>query len=645
MKYAASYARYSSNNQREASIEDQQRICHRFAKNEGRDITREYADKAISGKVDNRPEYMRLIQDIKKGEIDVLYVDDLSRLSRNITTAAVVDEFKYYGVRVVAIADGIDSHSKSSKLVVGMKSVFNNAYLDDLKARVHRGLEGNAINGFNTGGRVYGYDPKPHFSETKTDVYGRPEIEYVTRTINPAQAAIVCQIFEWAGDGRSYNWIAKELNRLKVTAPHGGTWTSSTITSSVDGRPCGILNNRLYIGELIWNKTETIHNPLSGKERTRTRDKSEWILKQREDLRIVSDELWGKVKVRQERQKKHTQEKQRESHERARTGRTPKFLFSGVLKCAECGANLIMVDKHNYRCGDAHRRGEAICKNNEKISRTEVEQVLLASIKSELFRPEAIETFREEASKLLKQRKSELDPSIKVLISELQQLSRDEHGLVNLLVEQPGLSSIQVIADKLRGMQSRKVDLESRIATEKAMVADISPILPRALEIFHEMVNDLPNALSEEIEPLRNQIIPLVGETIEMKSHHEGGWEATYRGSFRGLLRLGASQAKISDDSLHQPLSISILHLTTARTKTLAESHQGNPGGQELLSFSIVCNGLQVAFKTRSPRLLLRPLQEQRNIGSFQNDRRHRLDRPSYWCIKIVLIRPQLQWQ
>jgi site-specific DNA recombinase len=554
MKHNVSYSRYSSNNQSESSIEDQQRKCRQAAQKESREITREYADKAITGKSDSRPEYVRLIQDAKNGEIDTLYVDDLSRLSRSVTTAAIVDEFKYYGVRLVAISDGIDSNSKSSKIAVGMKSIMNNVFLDDLKDKVHRGLEGNALKGLNTGGRVYGYDPQAHFSQTKTDIYGRPEIEFVTRVINREQAAVVLQIFEWAAEGRSYNWIAHELNRRGEAAPNGGTWTASTIKCSVDQRPMGILNNRLYIGESIWNKTETIHNPLTGQERKRLRDTSEWIVKVREDLRIISDELWAKVKARQQIQKKSTEEKQQTSHPHARTGRTPKFLFSGILKCGECGANLIVVDQHNYRCGDAHRRGEAICQNMQKIPRTKVEEVLLASIKHELFRPEAVEEFRQEAARLLKQRKSELDPSIKAMMGELKQLSRDEDGLVNLLVEQPELSSIHAITNKLRAIQSRQSDLESRLETEKSMVADISPILPRALEIYREMIDHLPEALSRDIEPLRNQIIPLIGESIAMKPDEEGGWEATYRGSFRGLLRLGAPQAKISDEALRRGL-------------------------------------------------------------------------------------------
>lgn len=84
------------------------------------------------------------------------------------------------------------------------------------------------------------------------------------------------------------------------------------------------------------------------------------------------------------------------------------------------------------------------------------------------------------------------------------------------------------------------------------MIADISPILPRALEVFREMVDHLPEALSGDIEPLRNQVVPLLGETIVMKPDDGGGWEATYRGAFRGLLRLGAPQAKISDEALQR---------------------------------------------------------------------------------------------
>ncbi|MEW8086481.1 MAG: recombinase family protein [Candidatus Thiodiazotropha endolucinida] len=552
MKHVVSYARYSSDNQREESIEDQQRKCDQFAEHENLTVTRKYADKAITGKADDRPEYQRLISDIQNGEIEMVIVDDLSRLSRSVTAASVIEEFKYLGVRLIAVADGIDSYTKSSKLLIGVKAAMNSAFLDDMKQRVHRGLEGNALKGYTTGGRIYGYRPKAHYSATEKDVYGRPLVEYATYAVYEDEARWVRTIFQWAAEGKSYAGIARELNRLGVPSPTGRGWTSSSITSSVHGQPTGILNNKLYIGVKIWNKTETVYHPTTGKGKKISRDESEWITVEHPELRIVSDAIWEAVKTRQEKQKRKTRAKQATTHPNARTGRNPKYLFSGVLKCGHCGANLIMVDKNNYRCGDAHRRGEAVCGNKQKIARIEIEQRLLASIQNDLFRPEAIQAFREEAEKSLKERKADLEPNIRKLNAELKRIDGDAEGLITFIQNQPIASQSELIAKQLHQLEQEKRDVESRLKAENAMITNISPILPRAVDRFRELAANLPDSLSGNIEHLRGQVVGLLGEEVIMTPVNDKGWEATYRGNYRGLLRLGgSSQFKINDDALN----------------------------------------------------------------------------------------------
>ncbi|MEW8474195.1 MAG: recombinase family protein [Candidatus Thiodiazotropha endolucinida] len=558
MKHVASYARFSSENQRETSIEDQLRMCQKFAEQEGMVITREYTDKAMRGKLENRPDYVRLVRDIKNGEISVLLVDDLSRLSRNINTPATVDEFQYYGTRVVCVSDGIDTVSKTSKVAIAVKGLVNNIFLDDLKAKVHRGLEGNALKGHNTGGKVYGYDPEPHYSTSKTDIYGRPEIEFVTRKINEEQAEVIRQVFEWAAEGRHYQWIAKELNCRGIAASNGGTWTTSTINSTTNGVPTGVLNNQLYIGIYTWNKTENTYHPQTGKKKNKKRDESEWLVKEMPELRIVSNELWSRVKERQRIQKQKTKKKQAETHENARTGRPPKRLFSGVLKCSECGGNLVIVDqKQNYRCVNAHRRGPAVCKNKQKVSRYEIEEMLLVSIKNDLFRTEAVEAFRKEAEASLKQRMADFEPNIRNVKTELRTIEKQLNNLITSIMDNPALANSEKIASTISELEAEKRKSEEELKAHSAMVHDIAPMLPRATERFHELVSDLPEALSGHIEPLRAQVTSLLGDEIIMTPGSDGSWKAAYRGSYRGFLRLGDPGLKISNEALRRPFFIS----------------------------------------------------------------------------------------
>lgn len=559
MSHIATYARYSSHNQREASIEDQQRICNRFAEGAGLTVTRKYSDSAKTGKTDDRPEYLKLKKDIINGEIDVLIVDDLSRLSRKIDASTTIEEFKYYGTRVISVSDGIDSFDKSSGLLIGIRTTINSNLSSEMKQKIHRGQEGNAISGKTTGGRFYGYKPIPVYSDTKKDAYGLPVIEYGVLQINEEEAKVVRQIFEWAAEEVPIARIANKLNKLGISGPTGKGWTTSTISSSSAGLPYGILNNKLYIGVKIWNKRETARHPITGEQRTIARDESEWVTVDMPELRIISDELWNAVKKCQEKRKAKSKKKRAESHPNARTGRAPGYLFSSILKCGNCGSNMIMVDKNNYRCGDAHRRGEAFCANKQKISRKEVEKKLLSSIKSDLFHQDVVEVFMHEANKELRKRKEDLAPNIKKLKAELRTIGKTADNIIGFIGSQSSLTDSNLLGEKLQKLELDKLEVERKLSVEDSMISSIDRILPRAMDRYRDLVDNLPESMKEDLDILRTQVKGILDEKIVMTPQGDGKWEATYRGSFRGLLRLGGtSSVKISDDALKVPVYMAL---------------------------------------------------------------------------------------
>jgi len=124
---------------------------------------------------------------------------------------------------VISISDGIDSFTKGSKLLIGMKAMMNNSFLDQMKETFIVGWEGKALNGYNAGGRSYGYTHVPHLQHNTIWYLCRAGFEYVTRRIDDEQAKWVRQIFEWVAEGRSYKWVATELNRLQVKSYLGVT--------------------------------------------------------------------------------------------------------------------------------------------------------------------------------------------------------------------------------------------------------------------------------------------------------------------------------------------------------------------------------------------------------------------------------------
>ena len=176
---AAIYARYSSENQSEKSIDDQIRVCKNYIKEHNMTLSDEhiYTDEAISGSIVNRPGLEALQKTLENKEFDAVVVDDLSRLSRsNHQMLTLVLKFDYHQVKIISVSDGIVAGEEDSKLGIHIRGLINELYLDDLRKKTMRGLEGQKLRGFSTGENVYGYYTKP-VGELKLNKRGEAKYE------------------------------------------------------------------------------------------------------------------------------------------------------------------------------------------------------------------------------------------------------------------------------------------------------------------------------------------------------------------------------------------------------------------------------------------------------------------------------------
>src|SRR5260370_25136218 len=120
--------------------------------------------------------------------------------------------FKFWRVRLIGVTDGFDNHVKASELMAKMKGWMNAGYLEDFRDKIHRGLHGQVLKGYNAGGRCYGYRHVKENDPTRMKD-GEPLVLGKRRAIDPEQAQWVRKIFEWYADGYSPRWIAADLNR------------------------------------------------------------------------------------------------------------------------------------------------------------------------------------------------------------------------------------------------------------------------------------------------------------------------------------------------------------------------------------------------------------------------------------------------
>ena len=290
----AIYARYSSENQSEKSIDDQVRVCKQYITEHGMsfDPKHLFVDEAISGSTINRPGLQALEKAMENKEIDAVAVDDLSRLSRsNHQMLTMVLKFHYHQAKIISVSDGIITDDDNAKLGIHIRGFINELYLDDLRKKTMRGLEGQKLRGFSAGENVYGYRTQP-VGELRFNKRGRPKYDGMVHKINPDEVEVVKRIYKEFSEGKSIGKIASSLNVDKIPTKRGlvGGWNVSTLTQ--------ILKNEKYMGLWVWRKGKNVRDPISGKLKKVPRPKSEIISAFREDLIIIDKETWEKVQKR-----------------------------------------------------------------------------------------------------------------------------------------------------------------------------------------------------------------------------------------------------------------------------------------------------------------------------------------------------------
>lgn len=488
----AAYCRFSSDQQRDSSIEDQLRNCRAWCARNGMPAPVVYQDAAISGARQDRPGYLKMLAAAERGEFDVLVVDDLSRLSRDqLETGRAVRMLRHWGVRLVGVSDGVDTDRKGHKVEVGLRGLMSELYLDDLAEKTHRGLMGKALQGLSAGGLPYGYRVVDAGDGSRREIVSE-------------QAAVVVRIYQRFAAGHSPRAIAADLNADRMPSPRGSTWALSAIYGDIK-RGIGILANPIYIGRQIWNRSKWQKDPRTGRRLRVERPPEEWVIHDDESLRIVPQELWDAAQERIKATRAKTARLQKMQGELARAGRGPKFLFSGLLRCGECGGPMVVVDRYRYGCAIHKDRGPAACGNGVKVAREVVEIRLLEAVKQDLASEDAYRAFEAEVHRLLNE--SRPDPA--EARRTLQQAEKERDNIMTAI-----RSGIITPSTKQALETAEAAMTEARRRLDAMTTGHAVQIIPRLREIWRQQVAKLEQI--EDVPAAREALKSLLGEEIRL---------------------------------------------------------------------------------------------------------------------------------
>lgn len=466
----ASYARYSTAEQDRISIAAQLANVEALCGREGFTIVAGFHDEARQGSDDRRPGYRALLAGLERGDFDGIVADETSRITRNQAELhRLVAELRYRE-QFLATADGIDTRSETSEIVLSVRAAIDAMESKRIGYRVYRSNKERHKNGYASGGRTYGYSSVQ-------------DGDYRKRVVKADEAEIVREIFTRYAAGESAKTIAHDLNRRGVPSPGASWnrpdrvpgWTHTTVCGAATKQD-GIVRNGIYVGRVAWNKRAGKRVPGTGRRVQRKRAPSEWIVRDDQSLRIVSDETWHRVQARLNARRA----------QQPKGGKPARYMLSGLLKCACCGSSYSMRNDRNYGCAGFVRGID--CTQGRVLSRQKAETNLLAGIKSKVTAPAYVRYITAGVRAKLRQREQGDDK--KLLVAELAKVDRELGNAVDALVT---LGKSAAVLARIRDLEARKatLDLQMRTVDKPAqLVPNIERMVVARIERLEEAARD-----------------------------------------------------------------------------------------------------------------------------------------------------------
>ncbi len=444
------YARYSSDNQREESIEGQLRECKAFAEKNGIQIVSTYIDRALSAKTDNRPDFQRMIKDSAKQQFNTVIVWKLDRFARNrYDSAHYKSILKKNNVRVISATEAISQGAEGiilESVLEGMAEY----YSAELAEKVVRGQTENALRcRFNGGTIPIGYNIVNQQFQINTEV-----------------APYILSAYQMYDEGRTMQEIADDLNVKGVRTTRGTKLTLNTVSN--------LLSNRRYMGEYAYRDI-VVPDGIPA---------------------IVPKDLFFRVQEKIEKNKKSP----------ARNKADEEYILSTKLYCGKCMTFMVgesgtarnQTTYRYYKCLSAKRKRGC---DKKAVKKEWIEDIVIDQIQKVIWDDDLIDDVADlvmemqktenTALPMLNKRKREIETSISNILSAIEQ------GIFTTSTKQ-----------RLEELEAQKRDIEIEISKENIS----RPMLTREQIVFwfhrfRKMNVDLPENRRRLVDSFVNSII------------------------------------------------------------------------------------------------------------------------------------------
>ena len=499
MRRAVPYCRVSTDNQEAegTSLQTQLDACLSYCRDKGYDVSYRFSE-ACSGLTLDRPKLNELRELIRAGDIDVVIVYCLDRLSRNATHGVILrDELDKHHVILESVTEDIDK-TPLGEAITYLRGTFSQIEAEKIRERTMRGKRARAMEGRMCGGSgttIYGYD----YIKVSQKNGGR-------RIINETEASWVRQMYQWlVNDGLSTNAITYRLRALNAPSKSGKIWNRRSVQA--------ILINPAYTG-----KTYVFTTAKGGKQFTRPQE--DWIEISDTTQAIISRELFDAA----QKQLKVNQANA------SRNNKVHQYLLRQHLRCRQCGRSYVgaisVSTQHGkryvqryYRCMGKlkmYSPVERCC--NKGWSANKLEGMVWAKLEEYLSKPELI------VSELEKQRQDAnqlgvFEAELQQVDRQLKAVDREQHQLLQWALKDFPASQVETENRRLNKaretLTAQKSELEIQIKASQEAIVDVHK-LESFIELLQGRISGLDFEGRRQVLDMLDIKVWLDGESVEV---------------------------------------------------------------------------------------------------------------------------------